>query len=165
MGHRVFFCWEGDSTTSAGSPADCAEQVSYYPVDGVLTSMLQRAPGKRPGPDCHQNGIWGATADVVIAVNVHFLLEASQYCPDLHTLPQEPQLFGSIPRSTHVPPQFAISMVQHFPALQEYDDPHAVPQEPQLFLSVFRSTQDPEHILVSPEHTHIPFRVAAEGEQ
>jgi hypothetical protein len=53
-----------------------------------------------------------------MVVYVHFLLEESQYCPDLHALPQEPQLLGSMPRSTHVPPQFAISMVQQIPALQ-----------------------------------------------
>jgi hypothetical protein len=136
-----------------GSPAGFADQVPYYPVDCALTSMLQRIPGRKPGPVCGQNGIWGATATVVMAGNAHKRL--SHIEPAGHTCPQVPQLFLSYCSKTQVPPQLVSSMSQHFPELHNSVALHTFPQEPQLFLSVFTQIQYPPQF-ISPGSQHRP---------
>ena len=67
----------------------------------------------------------------------------AQLSPAAHTLPQAPQLLGSVWRSTHAPLHSVPVHVDawHAPAVQTSPGGHATPQAPQLFGSVCVSTQ------------------------
>jgi hypothetical protein len=83
-----------------------------------------------------------------------------QICPAGQTVPQAPQLAGSISRSTHTSLQEACPsgharsrMKKQFPAAQPRTNPgcpsgQTLPHVPQLFTSVWRSTQIPLHSVV-----------------
>ena len=60
--------------------------------------------------------------------------------PDGQTLPQAPQLLGSVFRFTQAPLQQTVPLGQHDP-LQQLPDEQELPHVPQLFGSRFRFTQ------------------------
>jgi hypothetical protein len=79
----------------------------------------------------------------------------------VQTIPQPPQLPGSNPIFTHLPPQFfwPAGQPEHTPFRQTVVPEQTLPQAPQLFRSLLGSTQTPLHQVfvgqtqVPPEHT------------
>jgi hypothetical protein len=77
------------------------------------------------------------------------------------TMPQAPQLFGSILVSAQAAPHFSVPPEQtmsHLPEAQACPDGQAFPQRPQLLLSTAVSTQASPHFSVLPVQTtsHLP---------
>jgi len=71
-----------------------------------------------------------------------------QFSVGAHGLPQAPQLFSSLVRVEHVPPQLLWpvgQVVVHAPATQTWPGPHALKQVPQLPVSVNRFAQPRPH--------------------
>lgn len=65
-----------------------------------------------------------------------------------HTLPQAPQLFGSLATLLQVPPHERVpSRHAHFPAVHVCPPAHAVPHAPQLAESLVGSTHAAPHLV------------------
>jgi hypothetical protein len=80
------------------------------------------------------------------------------------TVPQAPQLFGSVARLVQVLPQKTdpLGQAAHVPFLQ-ISSTHTVPQVPQLFASLFRSVQVPlQQAFEDGQHAHPQQNVPVE---
>ena len=87
--------------------------------------------------------------------------------PAAQTLPQPPQLRGSVSTSTQASPHLLVSPPQaQLPFRQEAPLPQALPQLPQLAGSVRRSAQPPTWQKVVPgEHRQAPDTHSSSGLQ
>jgi hypothetical protein len=75
-----------------------------------------------------------------------------------HDRPHDPQLFASLARVTHAPPQYVWPDAEHVhtPLLQNEPAPHATPQAPQLLASVSNERQLPAQKPCPAGQAHVP---------
>ena len=75
--------------------------------------------------------------------------------PAGHEVPQAPQFFESLVRTTHVPLQFVPVLHTHSLLKQVMPEAHAKEQPPQFFESLVRSAQVSPHCMVPDGHTSV----------
>jgi hypothetical protein len=74
-----------------------------------------------------------------------------------HTVPQAPQLLGSVPRSTQALPHSLVPGGQpHVPPVHKSPGAHRAPHAPQLFASLVMSMQTPPQSTMPPGQRHTP---------